>query len=345
LAAVGPTLGTPILQCFTWYDNTAGKEIIFAATANGFYTLVDGTWTQIPVQQNASAGTVGFAISLGLGTPIGLATWATPTSESVTGNNSTYAFGAITAHTGYGSPSSYSWSFSGQTGTGTWSVASGQGTATAVPQVSGTLANATTTANFNCQITQGGYSYTVSSALSYTQNPPLLHAYTALGPGTETIPSGYAFVAIENKGGGAGNSAPGHTAGYASGGGGAGYSRSVYPLTSSNWGQTINYSVGQGGGTNLNNNGTPGVASSVSAGSFAMTTMTANGGAASSGGAGGTASGGNQVNATGANGVNGGSGGASTAGEYFDSGNTYGRGADYNVANNTHGFVSFYYYS
>jgi hypothetical protein len=346
LAAVGPTLGTPILQCFTWYDNTAGKEIIFAATANGFYTLVDSTWTQIPVQQNASAGTVGFAVSLGLGTPIGLATWATPTSETVTGSGSSYTFGAVTAHTGYGSPSAYSWSFSGQTGTGSWSVASGQGTATASPAVSGTVANATTTVNFSCLITQGGINYTVSSALSYTQNPPLLRTYTAYGAGTETTPTGYTKVTIEIWGGGGGASYSDGTASWLGGGGGAGYSRSQYTLSGAG-GDTINYAVGPGGGVNIHDNGTPGQASTATSGTLAITSMTANGGGgAAANGAGGTASGGNQANATGGNGALAGTGGAAPAGVYANTGATYGHGSAYNyTTNGTSGLVAFYYSS
>jgi hypothetical protein len=343
LSSIGPTLGTPILSCFTWYDNTQSKEIVFAATANGFFQLEDGVWTQIPVQQNASAGTVGFAINIGLGSPTGLATAMSPTSESATQNSASYTFPALTAVIGYGSASSYNWYFTGQSGTGTWSIASGQGTSSASPAVSGTVANATTTVTCNCDITFGGHVYMISGSLSYTQNPPLLRSYTS-GSGTETMPSGYAYVDIEVKGGGGGWSTTGYTQSFAAGGGGAGYCRSTNISVVA--GGTLNYAVGNAGGTDIHENGTSGIASSVSSGTVGITTMTANGGGGGfSNGAGGTASGGNAANATGANGVNGGAGGASTAGVNFDAGNAYGHGGTYNSGGSTGGFVVFYYHN
>jgi hypothetical protein len=341
LASIGPSLGTPILDCFTWYDNTQGKEVLFATTANGMFTLVDGVWAEVSTV--IQEGAAGLAITIQLGTPQCLATAMSPTSGSASGAGSSYTFGSFSAVIGYGSATSYAWSFSGQTGPGTWSVASGQGTANAVPQVTGCTPGTTSTANFVCTIVLGGYAYLISSPLSYTDNAlsPLLRSYTS-GSGTETVPAGYNNVVIEVKGGGAGSSATGNTLSYGCGGGGGGYCRTAMAVTG---GGTFNYSVGTHGSTNLNSNGTPGGASSVSSGTLSLTTMTANGGGgASASGIGGTASGGNQANATGANGIDNGAGGASgSAGVYFDTGNTYGHGGDYNGSNASAGFVTFYY--
>jgi MSHA biogenesis protein MshQ len=226
-------------------------------------------------------------------------------------------------------------------------VASGQGTATASPAVSGTVANATTTVNFNCQITQGGINYTVSSALSYTQNPPLLRTYTTAGPGTETTPAGYTKVTIELWGGGGGGSSSSGTASWLGGGGGGAYSRSQYTLSGAG-GDTINYNVGQHGAVNINGNGLQGGPSSASSGSLAVTTMTANGGQGAAGsGAGGTASGGNQANASGTNGTLAGAGGTTTPGVNANPGPTYGVGGAYGPSGNfgTGGLVAFYYSS
>lgn len=205
----------------------------------------------------------------------------------------------------------------------------------------------------NCQVHDGGSWKQVTQIYvhdggawqtAWVLFSPTTHAYTS-GSGSDTIPTGASQVVIEVKAGGGGSSATGFTSSYACGGGGAGYSRSVISLTPANWGQTIAYQVGLGGATNLNNNGVQGGNSTVSSGTFALATITANGGSGAGGnGAGGTASGGNQVNDTGASGVNGGIGGASgSAGQYFDTGNAYGHGGDFNGSNVTNGFVSFRY--
>jgi len=39
-----------ILNAHTWYDTVAGKELLFAATPDGLYTLTDGLWAQISTQ-------------------------------------------------------------------------------------------------------------------------------------------------------------------------------------------------------------------------------------------------------------------------------------------------------
>jgi len=135
---------------------------------------------------------------------------------------------------------------------------------------------------------------------------PITHIYTTPGTNTETIPAGYSTLTLEIWGG-SGGGGNGHNGGFptfAGGGGGAsgGYSRTVISVSGAG-GQTIQYTVGAAGA--LSGNGT---LSQAASGTFTLTTMTANGGAAGgaaaagvggTGGAGGAASGGTAVNQTG----------------------------------------------
>lgn len=193
-APIAPSLGIPVLACFTWYDNTAGKEVVFAATANGFYTLIDNVWTQVPVQQNASAGTVGYALSMALGATFAVAVALSPSSQTETGDSTSFTFSPVSASWGNGTPTGFNWTFSGQTGPGTWSIQSGQGDSAAAAQVTGTPSDETSTAQLNCAITINGVAYTASASLSY-QNiiAPTQVIYTS-GSGTQTVPEGYNTV-------------------------------------------------------------------------------------------------------------------------------------------------------
>lgn len=233
----------------------------------------------------------------------------------------------------------------------TWHLATGSGVSftagtSATTAVTGTVnQNSTNSGTMFCTISDGVTSVntnTVNWSLTNTSSfTPSTVTHTS-GSGTETVPAGASNVVIESKGGGAGPSTTGFSDTYANGGPGAGYCRSSYACSG---GQTLAYVVGAAGGTNVNNNGTPGGDSTVSSGTLTITTMTAHGGpGASAGGPGGTASGGNQANATGGNGVNGGAGAPSgSAGVNFDTGNTFGHGADFNGVNATGGFVCFRY--
>lgn len=127
---------------------------------------------------------------------------------------------------------------------------------------------------------------------------PVTHLYSS-GSGTETIPPGATTLTVEVFGasGAGGNewtdnqvfppaTAPG------TGGGSGGLSRSVFNV-SGKGGETLAYSVGA-----------PGSATTVSSGTFSLSTMTANSGgggtsASSPGGTAGTASGGTAVNVSG----------------------------------------------
>lgn len=301
LSAIGPSLGTQALAGVTWYDDTAGKEIVFMAAANGFFQLVDGSWSAIPLQVNASAGTVGLAVSIALGSPFATSVWITPSSQSASNDTSGYTFGAFTANAGNGTVSAYSWTFSGSSGPGSWSIASGQGTANAVPEVTGSTGGSTSTVTLNCAQTINGVVYSSSSTISYTQNTSILRTYTSSG--TDTVPAGYSTATVEGwAAGGGGQGGNGMIGGDKGAGAGAGgYFRSQFSVTA---GQTFGITVGAGGtaGSSGFGVGGPGGTTTVT---FGASTMTANGGQPgdlTSGSQGGTASGGNQANVTGGNG-------------------------------------------
>lgn len=349
-ASFGPTLGVQALGCFSWYDGTQGKEVVFGATANGVYQLIDGVWSEISTQTSSNA--LGLALTIKQGSPVCLATSISPTSQAASGTATSHTFNAITAVIGYGTATSYTWSFSGQTGPGTWAVSSGQGTASATPQVTGSTSGTTSTATCTCSIVFSGTTYTLSSAVSYTQNAfaATTNAYTTAGSGTETVPSGASNVVIEIWGGGGGGGGGDGNITKGGGGGGAGYARSSYACSG---GQTIAYTVGAGGSNAGVNNGAgfAGTQSSASSGTLSITTMTAHGGAGGTGDGsansnGGSASGGNQANATGGQGLSSGTGGSPTAGVYSNTGASNGKGGNGNLLTGVAGaaaMVSFHY--
>ena len=142
------------------------------------------------------------------------------------------------------------------------------------------------------------------------------HIYTS-GSGSEVIPNGVTSCVIEVAGAGGSGGLHFLSGGSGSGGGGGGsggYCRSTVSVGSSG-GLTMAYSVGAA--TPLNQNGAP---STVSSGTFTLTTLTGGGGilggtapglsAGGTGGAGGTAFGGANANISG----NAGSAGVNTAG-------------------------------
>jgi hypothetical protein len=157
-----------------------------------------------------------------------------------------------------------------------------------------------------------------------------LVTHTTAGAFTETVIVGAQSCVVEVWGpSNAGGNGTG-TACTASSGGGAGaggYCRTSLAVTP---GLTFNYFVGASGGAN----------STVSSGTQAITTMTANGGAvgangpAGAGGAGGTASGGTAANTAGGNGQNGtaspasGGGGIAIAGINANLGSNGGKGGN-----------------
>jgi hypothetical protein len=180
---------------------------------------------------------------------------------------------------------------------------------------------------------------------------PITNTYTSGTGASETIPLGATLCTIKVWGGGGSGAADVTNA---AGGGGGGYSES--DAISVTPGLTFIFTVGPGGiSVTPTNGGHPGTGSSVSAGTQALTTMTANGGgggvAGGAGGTGGTASGGTTANNSGANGTAGspgaggnngnGTGGGSPGGG-IPGGGGAGTGAGSSTAGGT-GQVSFSY--
>ncbi len=181
----------------------------------------------------------------------------------------------------------------------------------------------------NTTLRAGSY-LTANLLAQKTSTNALTHTYTTPGTANETIPNGYSTCVIElfgaSGGGGGGFGTGGNNSG-GGGGGSGGYSRTSVSV-SGQGGKTIQYILGTGGGPSNS-----GGSSSVSSGTFTLTTMTCNSGAGGgnapggmnggTGGAGGSASGGTVTNTTGnagqngqgfAGGSGGGSGGAGISG-------------------------------
>jgi hypothetical protein len=67
---IGPSLGSQALNAFTWYDETSGDEIVFAATANGISGLTSDEWISIPVLNALSIALSGLSLKLNVGAAI-----------------------------------------------------------------------------------------------------------------------------------------------------------------------------------------------------------------------------------------------------------------------------------
>lgn len=201
----------------------------------------------------------------------------------------------------------------------------------------------------NTTLRAGSY-LTTTLLAQKTANSPTQRIYTTPTTASETIPANVTQVVIEVFGGagGGGGGFTGGGGGTSGGGGGGsgGYSRTTISVAGDS-GQTMNYTVGAAGGPS-----TSGAASSVSSGTFSVTTLTANGGHGGgnapglvnggAGGVGGTASGGVDVNTTGntgGNGVGNAGGGAGGAGGAGVSGINFGGFAGGNGGNGIAGIT------
>lgn len=243
----------------------------------------------------------------------------TAASSTVTSSST----GAVTVTKGSGSYT-YSWTATVSTGSAV-TINTSSSSSTTVTGNSIPAGPTTWTGTLFCTITDAnpvaGQSSVNTSNITYS----LTNSSSSFSPHTDTfntatsstiaIPSGATTLVVEiwggaNSGGhGAGTSLPNLASG--GGGGSGGYSRSSVSVSGVG-GQTISYTVGNSGS-----------ASSISNGTFSITTMTANagtiGGNAPSGtvagtpGSGGTASGGNVQNTTGNSG-SGSTGGAAVTG-------------------------------
>lgn len=172
-------------------------------------------------------------------------------------------------------------------------------------------------------------SYLVLSLLNTgTSSGIVQHVYQTPGTFVETFPTGFNTLTLEVWGGSAGGgpsfgSMAGNNLAGGGGGGSAGYARTVVSVTGLG-GDTVNFTVGANGAFAF-----PGGTSSVSSGTFSLTTMTCTGGvqgagatgagAPGAGGAAGTAVGGATVNTP---------GNAGTAGQSFLGGSAGGTGGN-----------------
>lgn len=183
-ASIGPSLGVPITNAVSWYDQATGKEIVFAATANGLNMLEDGTWSVVPIQSSAQATAVGSLIQLTLGAPTYTAasTSISPSSQSQSDTNASHTFAAEVLTVTGATPSAIVWNFFGQSGTGTWSIFSGQGTTNCVAEVTGVPDASSCSISLQYTATIGG--------VNVSGNAPLSHSNTHLAPYTGTLVAG-----------------------------------------------------------------------------------------------------------------------------------------------------------
>lgn len=164
----------------------------------------------------------------------------------------------------------------------------------------GTASTTTITATWST------YPSIVGSTVLTARITPVTTQFTTTGAHLITIPTGAASMDLEIEGGGGGGGGGNGTT-VGNGGSAGGRCFSTYPISSSNWGQTLTLTCGAvTASTGVNNNpGQTGSQSTVVAGTFTgFTTMTANGGGGGIqdlGGAnpGGTSTGGNVTNQSG----------------------------------------------
>lgn len=180
-SSIGPSLGIPITNAVNWYDNSTDTEEVFAATANGIYMLVDGSWSQVPVQANSSIGAIGLSIPLNQGAPI----YLTYAPSFASGTSSAHIFAAANLKN-VGAGASLVWSATSPSG-GTFSVYNGQGTTGSQAEVTGVSPGTTATCNYECTVTLNGTPTTVTAPLSYGYMTGSLSGNaTGIGQGTVT---------------------------------------------------------------------------------------------------------------------------------------------------------------
>lgn len=91
-----------------------------------------------------------------------------PVSQSQSGAGPSNAFSAEVVSVTGGTASSFTWSFPTTNGMGSWSVASGQGTASAVAEISGLSSGDLASADFRCAVVVNGTTYNVTAPLDYS---------------------------------------------------------------------------------------------------------------------------------------------------------------------------------
>jgi hypothetical protein len=92
-----------------------------------------------------------------------------PTSQNTSGTTASKTFAPSTITVTGGTPTAYAWSILNVAG-GSWVISSGQGTATAVAQVSGAVATEPVDCDLQCDVTVGGLHYYATSHHTYTRS-------------------------------------------------------------------------------------------------------------------------------------------------------------------------------
>lgn len=118
-----------------------------------------GTWTVVREVWVNDAGTWKQAF-------ISISCTIAPTSQNSAAAASTWTYSPCTVTVIGGTPTSFSWGFTGITG-GSFSVSAGQSTATATPRVTGVAASVTASARFVCTVVVAGEAYTASIPISH----------------------------------------------------------------------------------------------------------------------------------------------------------------------------------
>lgn len=183
-------IGT-VVSAFTYYDNVGAQDIVFIATANGIETLIDGVYTPVAFETDASVTGTGLALKSSLaGTITGAGLQLTSTLGSGTGVASSplHASASPTTTSGFctGTPSCTAITTSTVTASGgsghytyAWSYVSGTsftmtGATTATAQWSATHNTASLpsfTGNYKCVVSDGTSNVTVNVTVDLTFTP------------------------------------------------------------------------------------------------------------------------------------------------------------------------------
>ena len=98
--------------------------------------------------------------------PVTLTITLNPDFQNLIGTTTARNFLATTANVTGGTATAFVWGFSSASA-GSFTIASGQGTATAIPRVSNVLPGSLATATLFCDVTVGGQVYRRTAPLSY----------------------------------------------------------------------------------------------------------------------------------------------------------------------------------
>jgi len=94
----------------------------------------------------------------------------TPANEDDSGTLASNTFSAHTLTVTGGTSVSYVWSFPANNGLGTWTINSGQGTAGAIPRVTGVADLDFATATLRCTVTDNGTDFVRDCSITYSRD-------------------------------------------------------------------------------------------------------------------------------------------------------------------------------